>query len=156
MFGECDSWEDFPGCETIISIDVRDDAIPRISCKIPIFQTLGGWGGVPRSVNGLNIYTLDLDCMFATVLYFPWVLHCFPRFSFVLIPFLTYVIILSWVCTAHFASRAMFWFLTDRTAKMLRNFAEKHGPRFWGENNLDFERSHDHCSHKKAGIIYLQ
>ena len=28
-----------------------------ISCKIPIFQTLGGWGGgVPRSVNGLNIY----------------------------------------------------------------------------------------------------
>ena len=81
-----------------------------ISCKIPIFQTLGGWGGVPRSVNvnGLNIYTFDLDCMFATVLYFPWVLHCFPRFSFVLIPFLTYVIILSWVCTAHFASRAMF------------------------------------------------
>ena len=85
-----------------------------ISCKIPIFQTLGGWGGVPRSVNGLNIYTFDLDCMFATVLYFPWVLRCFPRFSFVLIPFLTYVIILSWVCTAHFASRAMFWFLTVR------------------------------------------
>ena len=71
-------------------------------------RPLGGGGGVPRSVNGLNIYTLDLDCMFATVLYFPWVLHCFPRFSFVLIPFLTYVIILSWVCTAHFASRAMF------------------------------------------------
>ena len=118
--------------------------------KIPIFQTLGGWGGAPRSVNGLNIYTFDLDCMFATVLYFPWVLHCFPRFSFVLIPFLTYVIILSWVCTAHFASRAMF-LISHRTAKMLRNFAEKHGPRFWGENNLDCERSHDHCSHKKAG-----
>ena len=45
--------------------------------------------------------------------------------------------------------------ISHRTAKMLRNFAEKHGPR-WGENNLDFERSHDHCSHKKAGIIYLQ
>ena len=28
-----------------------------ISCKIPIFQTLGGWGGVPRSVNCL-IYIL--------------------------------------------------------------------------------------------------
>ena len=73
-------------------------------------RPLGGGGGVPRSVNGLNIYTFDLDCMFATVLYFPWVLHCFPRFSFVLIPFLTYVIILSWVCTAHFASRAIFDF----------------------------------------------
>ena len=62
----------------------------------------------------IYIYTFDLDCMFATVLYFPWVLCCFSRFSFVLIPFLTYVIILSWVCTAHFASRAMFWFLTVR------------------------------------------
>ena len=59
-----------------------------ISCKIPIFQTLGGWGGVPRSVNGLNIYSFDLDCMFATS---------------ILIPVLTYVIILSRVCTAHFA-----------------------------------------------------
>ena len=76
-------------------------------------RPLGG-GGVPRSVNGLNIYTFDLDCMFATVLYFPWVLHYFPRFLFVLILFLTYVIILFWVCTAHFASRAMFWFLTVR------------------------------------------
>ena len=43
--------------------------------------------------------------------------------------------------------------ISHRTAKMLRNFAEKHGPR-WGENNLDFERSQDHCSHKKAGIIH--
>ena len=34
--------------------------------------------------------------------------------SALVIPFLTYVIILSWVCTAHFASRAMFWFLTVR------------------------------------------
>ena len=79
-----------------------------ISCKIPIFQTLGGGGGVSRSVNDLNIYTFDLDCMFTTVLYFPWVLHYFPRFSFVLVPFLTYIIILFWVCTAHFASRTIF------------------------------------------------
>ena len=43
--------------------------------------------------------------------------------------------------------------ISHRTAKMLRNFVEKHGPR-WGENNLDFERSQDHCSHKKAGIIH--
>ena len=80
-----------------------------ISCKIPIFQTLGGVGGGTQVCKWPKyIYTFNLDCMFATVLYFPWVLHCFPRFSFVLIPFLTYVIILSWVCTAHFASRAMF------------------------------------------------
>ena len=40
-----------------------------------------------------------------------------------------------------------------------QNVAELRGEAWTtilGENNLDCERSHDHCSHKKAGIIYLQ
>ena len=67
----------------------------NISCKIPIFQTLGGWGGIPRSVNDLNIYTFDLDYMFGL-----HVRHCsivpvgFALFSSIFIRSYT----LSYVC----------------------------------------------------------
>ena len=110
-------------------------------------------GGVPRSVNGLNIYTFDLDCMFATVLYFPWVLHCFPRFSFVLIPFLTYVIILSWVCTAHFASRAICDF-----SPYGQNVAELRGEAWTtilGRKQFRLLRGHMTTVHTKKRVLFI-
>ena len=85
----------------------------------------GGGGGVPRSVNGLNVYTFETTVdRFCSVCVPTFGLHArqcytfpvgFPLFSAIFVRSYTF----SYVCyslvfgsTAHFASRAMLPFLT--------------------------------------------